>query len=222
MQIIKRDGHLEDFDSNKIKIAIKKAYNETQQKYDEDILNNIVNQVEQKCYKLITVEEIQNLVETILMDVNPVAAKAYIRYRYKREVAREYTNDFFDEIGRKLSGKYTVNQNANVDEQSFGGRIGEATSYLMKKYALDFIVSPMAKKNHLENMIYMHDLDHYPVGDHNCLSIPFDDLLANGFVTRQTDVRPANSISTAFQLLAVIFQLQSLQQFGGTSATHLD
>ena len=57
---------------------------------------------------------------------------------------------------------------------------------------------------------------------HNCLSIPFDDLLANGFNTRQTDVRPAGSINTAFQLIAVIFQLQSLQQFGGVSATHLD
>lgn len=57
---------------------------------------------------------------------------------------------------------------------------------------------------------------------HNCLSIPFDDLLAKGFNTRQTDVRPAGSINTAFQLVAVIFQLQSLQQFGGVSATHLD
>ena len=57
---------------------------------------------------------------------------------------------------------------------------------------------------------------------HNCLSIPFDDLLAKGFNTRQTDVRPANSVNTAFQLVAVLFQLQSLQQFGGVSATHLD
>ena len=56
----------------------------------------------------------------------------------------------------------------------------------------------------------------------NCLSIPFDKLLAEGFNTRQTDVRPAQSVSTAFQLVAVIFQLQSLQQFGGVSATHLD
>ena len=56
----------------------------------------------------------------------------------------------------------------------------------------------------------------------NCLSVPFDDLLANGFNTRQTDIRPASSVNTAFQLVAVIFQLQSLQQFGGVSATHLD
>lgn len=80
----------------------------------------------------------------------------------------------------------------------------------------------MARKNHLNNTIYIHDLDNYAVGNHNCLSIPFDDLLAKGFNTRQADVRPANSINTAFQLVAVIFQLQSLQQFGGVSATHLD
>lgn len=80
----------------------------------------------------------------------------------------------------------------------------------------------MARENHLGNMIYIHDLDSYYVGSHNCLSIPFDYLLANGFNTRQTDVRPAGSINTAFQLVAVIFQLQSLQQFGGVSATHLD
>jgi ribonucleoside-triphosphate reductase len=80
----------------------------------------------------------------------------------------------------------------------------------------------MAKKNHESNMIYIHDLGAYAVGMHNCLSIPFDDLLAKGFNTRQTDVRPANSVNTAFQLVAVIFQLQSLQQFGGVSATHLD
>lgn len=54
------------------------------------------------------------------------------------------------------------------------------------------------------------------------MTIPFDDLLSKGFKTRQTDVRPANSINTAMQLVAVIFQLQSLQQFGGVSASHLD
>ena len=71
-------------------------------------------------------------------------------------------------------------------------------------------------------MIYIHDLDSYAVGMHNCLTIPFDDLLKKGFEVRQTDVRPAGSVNTAMQLVAVLFQLQSLQQFGGVSATHLD
>ena len=93
---------------------------------------------------------------------------------------------------------------------------------MMKQYALDYCMSEMAKNNHLNNEIYIHDLSAYAVGMHNCLSIPFDDLLANGFNTRQTDVRPANSVNTAFQLVAVIFQLQSLMQFGGVAATHLD
>ena len=74
----------------------------------------------------------------------------------------------------------------------------------------------------MNNEVYIHDLDAYAVGSHNCLSIPFDKLLKEGFNTRQTDVRPAGSINTAMQLVAVIFQLQSLQQFGGVSATHLD
>lgn len=66
------------------------------------------------------------------------------------------------------------------------------------------------------------DLSAYAVGMHNCLSMPLDDLLAKGFNTRQVDIRPAGSINTAFQLVAVLFQLQSLMQFGGVSATHLD
>ena len=152
----------------------------------------------------------------------PDVARAYIRFRYRKEVAREKRNDFINAIREKLDGKNIKNQNANVDERSFGGRQGEASSVVNKQLALDYLVSKMARENHLKNMIYIHDLDSYYVGSHNCLSIPFDYLLANGFNTRQTDVRPAGSINTAFQLVAVIFQLQSLQQFGGVSATHLD
>ena len=125
-------------------------------------------------------------------------------------------------IKEKIAASNVQNQNANVDEKSFGGRKGEADSELMRKIALDDLMSEMARNNHLNNEIYVHDLDAYAVGMHNCLSIPFDKLLANGFNTRQTDVRPAQSVNTAFQLVAVIFQLQSLQQFGGVSATHLD
>lgn len=93
---------------------------------------------------------------------------------------------------------------------------------MLKQYALDECMSELARNNHILNRIYTHDLNSYAVGMHNCLSIPFDKLLANGFNVRQTDVRPAQSVNTAGQLIAVIFQLQSLQQFGGVSATHID
>ena len=117
-------------------------------------------------------------------------------------------------IAEKILANNVQNQNANVDEYSFGGRAGEARDELLKDYALNYIVSDMAKANHLNNEIYIHDLSSYALGCHNCLTIPFDDILAKGFNTRQIDVRPAQSVNTAFQLVAVIFQLQSLQQFG--------
>ena len=149
-------------------------------------------------------------------------AKAYIKYRENRTRERNWNNNMMRAAQERRTGSRIDNQNANVDEHSFGGRRGEFDSVISKQYALDNCMSKMARENHLNNEIYIHDLDAYAVGMHNCLSVPFDELLANGFNTRQTDVRPANSINTAFQLVAVLFQLQSLQQFGGVSATHLD
>ena len=225
--IIKRDGSQVPFDQQKIINAINAAFLEVDGKlYETDTANDIAHDIALTTLKSpidISVETIQDWVEDYLMrSERRDVARAYIRYRYKKEVARNYKDDFISAIGEKLNAKNIQNQNANVDEASFGGRIGEASSVVTKRYALDFLVSEMARKNHESNEIYIHDLDAYAVGSHNCLSIPFDDLLANGFNTRQADIRPANSINTAFQLVAVIFQLQSLQQFGGVSATHID
>ena len=227
MNIIKRDGTIVKFDRKRIENAINAAFLEVDGKlYETDTAKDIALDIEKTIKNSptpITVESIQDQVEDFLMrSERRDVARAYIRYRYKKEVARNHKDDFMNAIGEKLAAKNVQNQNANVDEHSFGGREGEAASLMTKQYALDYIVSKMARENHLGNMIYIHDLDKYTVGSHNCLSIPFDDLLAKGFNTRQTDVRPAGSVNTAFQLVAVIFQLQSLQQFGGVSATHID
>lgn len=227
MKVIKRDGAIVPFDIEKIIVAINKAFVEVDGAlYEEDTANDIAYEIGCKVANMkdcITVEEIQDLVEDYLMrSERRDVARAYIRYRYKKEVARNKKDDFIQAIREKLDASDIKNQNANVDEASFGGRTGEASSVVTKQLALDYLISPMARENHLNNEIYIHDLDSYYVGSHNCLSIPFDDLLANGFNTRQTDVRPAGSANIAFQLVAVIFQLQSLQQFGGVSSTHLD
>ena len=227
--IRKRDNSLVEFDRLKIVNAINKAFLDVDGiLYETDTAQDIAKDIERDILKFqphdyVGVETIQDWVEDYLMrSERRDVAKAYVRFRYKKEVAREHKSDFIDAIAEKLEARNVQNQNANVDEMSFGGRIGEASDVLTKKYALDYQVSEMAKYNHENNIIYIHDLSAYAVGMHNCLSIPFDDLLAKGFNTRQTDVRPAGSINTAFQLVAVIFQLESLQQFGGVSATHLD
>ena len=227
LQIRKRTGELVPFDKEKIQTAICKAWHEVYptEKGFPHYAEEIAQEIETVAHELDTpmgVEDIQELVEDYLTDYDLLVGKSYIKYRYKHGIMRANSTEFIRAISEKLRASNVQNQNANVDEHSFGGRIGEASDEMMKQYALDFCMSEMARNNHLNNEIYIHDLSAYAVGMHNCLSIPFDDLLAKGFNTRQTDVRPANSINTAFQLVAVIFQLQSLMQFGGVSATHLD
>ena len=222
MQVKKRNGEIVPYDLEKISIAISGAFQDFDEEF-EDI--NVLNSIDDDLYNWdedpIEIEDIQDLVEDTLLNFGyRQEAKAYIRYRYEHELARQ--RELEKQVEDKLLAKQIDNQNANIDEHSFGGRMGEANSVVMKNYALNHCMSKMARENHLKNEIYIHDLDHYAVGDHNCLSIPFDKLLAEGFNTRQTDVRPANSLNTAFQLVAVIFQLQSLMQFGGVAATHLD
>ena len=229
LNVQKRDGRIVPFNNQKIINAILAAFKQIDgdtSDYALEKATNIANYIEgyfEDIEETPHIEEIQDLVEKGLMATKRKdVAKAYVLYREERTKERNRKTKLMQNIAEKLDASNVQNQNANVDEHSFGGRKGEATNELMKDIALNYIMSPMARDNHLNNEVYTHDLDSYAVGMHNCLTIPFDDLLAKGFNTRQADVRPAASINTAFQLVAVIFQLQSLQQFGGVSASHLD
>ena len=228
-KIIKRDGREVVFNRNKIEEAVLKAFaavDKDVSEYAEEKAAKIADFIEEAAIETedpYTVEEIQDMVENGLMATKRKdVARAYILYREERNKNRHFNSDLIQQMKAKLLGENIENQNANVDEHSFGGRKGEADSVIMKNFALNFCMSKKSRENHLNNIIYIHDLDSYAIGCHNCLTVPFDKLLAEGFSTRQTDVRPANSVNTAFQLVAVIFQLQSLQQFGGVSASHLD
>ena len=224
MTVIKRNGSSEALSKKKINDSICKANervgddSKLTQKQIKRITDSVVSHFESLDDESIDIDKLEDAIEEKLMEASGYeVAKKYITYRYEKERVR--TNKALTE---KLTAANVQNQNANIDEFSFGGRVGEAAAYVMKNYALEHLISKKAKHNHNNNEIYIHDLDSYAVGNHNCLSIPFDKLLKEGFNTRQTDVRPAGSINTAMQLVAVIFQLQSLQQFGGVAATHLD
>ena len=227
MKIIKRDGRLCEFDQDKIKNAVLKAFVAVDGELTDYAISkaeNIATHIEnmQKDTRL-GVEDIQDLVEKGLMSTRRKdVAKAYVTYRYERDKIRNRNSALRKDVLKKIKALNVENQNANVDELSFGGRMGEANGIQMKDIALNDIISPMAKANHLNNMIYIHDLDSYAVGMHNCLSIPIDPIAANGFNTRQIDIRPCQSFGSFGQVSAVVMQLQSLQQFGGVSYTHYD
>ena len=229
MKVLKRDGKIDVYNFEKIKRAVESAYNSVNATMDEKFLQQLSDHFQKLIDKRkdpeepINIEEIQDEIEKFLVMKNKTnVVKHFMRYREDRNRHREMKSKLMKGIASKLQAKNISNQNANVDESSFGGRMGEATRVVTKEYALYNCMSKMARENHLNNEIYIHDLDSYAVGMHNCLTVPFDDVLSKGFKTRNTDVRPANSINTAMQLVAVVFQLQSLQQFGGVSASHLD
>ena len=223
MTVLKRSGKTEKLTSKKIFDSICNANNAVDKEYQltQRQIKRITETVVAYCEDLeepIEIDVLEDVIEKKLMEAQGYeVAKRYITYRYEKERIRLNTS-----LTEKLTASNVQNQNANVDEFSFGGRIGETASFVAKQYALDHLISKKHVRNHVNNEVYIHDLDAYAVGSHNCLSIPFDKLLKEGFNTRQTDVRPAGSINTAMQLVAVIFQLQSLQQFGGVSATHID
>ena len=220
--VIKRDGTNAHFRIEKIFNVLDKAFGSKEMETPVEVYDFIKDWSNNYEDEIVDVETIQDKIEKYLMRYYPCVAKNFIIYRAEHKAMREEKSQLTKDVEKKLLAKNVENQNANVDEYSFGGRMGEVTRVVTKDYALKYCMSKKSKNNHLNNEIYIHDLDSYAAGMHNCLSIPFDDLLAKGFHTRQTDVRPANSINTAMQLVAVIFQLQSLQQFGGVSATHLD
>ena len=227
--VIKRDGRQVRFDEKRIINAILKAFEAVDgQNFNKEYAyrkaNNIAQFIKQKEEEQdLSVEEIQDYVEHGLMATKRKdIAIAYIEYRRKRSVDRTKNSDLRQRVREKLMAMNIQNQNANVDEASFGGRMGEANDEQMRDIALNELMCEKSRFNHVNNIIYIHDLSHYAVGDPNCLVLPIDDMLEKGFKTRQTDIRPAGSISTALQLLAVAMQAQSLSQFGGISVGHLD
>ena len=183
--VTKRDGRRTPFDPSKIKKALEQAFMSVDNNLTEDskvLIDKIVNSIEStKGNSECSVEELQDILEKKLMaSSRKDVARAFITYRNERTKIREHKTVLIKNVKEKLSASNVQNQNANVDERSFGGRKGEADSELMRKIALDDCVSKMARKNHENNEIYIHDLDSYAVGMHNCYDASTKFITKNG------------------------------------------
>ena len=167
-KVMKRSGDLVDFHLEKISIAIAGAFDELGKEFDDiSVLDDIQDLIDQEKDDYISVEDIQDIVQTVLFEHKYYKeGAAYVRYRTEHELARRKKID--DEIKEKLMASNVQNQNANVDEYSFGGRKGETDSVVMKQFALDNLISKKFADNHINNRVYIHDLDSYAVGMHNC------------------------------------------------------
>ena len=225
--VIKRDGRKVSFDKKKIENAILKAFQEVDSKIDGDaemVAHAIAESLAEQMNKAMSVEEIQDIVETRLMQSSrPDVAKAYILYRNERTKIRDRNSRLVQRVMDRVN--YTVDNrsNANVDEKSFSGREKEASADIGKIIALEFDgLSAEVAEAHKEMLVYQHDLEKAIYGIHNCLQLNFQEIFTYGFRTRNGDVRPPSNFSTACQLVAVAFQCQSQVQFGGVGSIHLD
>ena len=228
MVVIKRDGREVEFDKRKISNAVLKAIIEVDGKSTLDterIAYDIADRIEEKSKDTaLTVEQIQDMVEVQLMlSYRKDIAKAYILYRNERTKIRDRNSTLIKNIMVRADSKVNYRSNANVDESSFSGREKEASADIGKMIALDFDgLSHDVAEAHKSMLVYQHDLEKAIYGIHNCLNLNFQEIFNYGFRTRNGDVRPPTSFSTACQLVAVAFQCQSQVQFGGVGSIHLD
>ena len=223
MYVIKRDGTRVLFNPDKIVNAINKAMISTYGAvYESDTAEEIADLIGSRGVDM-TVEQIQDLVEGYLMKSEyPDVAKSYILYRDQRNKERIRRSKLLTAVMKRTEAVAIENSNANVDEKSFSGREKEASADVQKTIALDYVLSPAVSDAHKNMLLYQHDLEKTNIGEHNCLQVDFKKLFTDGFTTRNGDIRPPSSFSSACQQTAVIFQCQSQVQFGGVGTIHLD
>lgn len=212
--VVKRDGREEKFNSEKIKNAVMKAFAEVDKKETpeaNEAAEKIANEISGVKAEKMSVEEIQDVVEKKLMaGARKDVAKEYILYRNERTKIRDRNNKLVKSVIERAASKVDNRSNANVDEKSFSGREKEASADVGKAIALEYGgLSKEVAEAHKEMLIYQHDLEKAIYGVHNCLNLNFQEIFTYGFHTRNGDVRPPTSFSTACQLVAVAFQCQS-------------
>lgn len=230
MQVIKRNGTTEEFDRNKIfKAAMKAAIASDVEGFEpraEAIAIDIETLLTGAETEKVNVEEIQDLLEIDLYAIadSPTIAKAFILFREKRKQERDKANRYARIIkSRAISPESANNKaNANLDENSFSGRMYEASEDLWKETALDDFMPAEIAALHRNGELYQHDLARFALGQHNCLTVNLKPLLENGFITRHVTLRAPSKFSTACQQVAVIFQILSQHQFGGIASGHID
>ncbi|MDK8190215.1 anaerobic ribonucleoside triphosphate reductase [Paenibacillus sp. UMB7766-LJ446] len=141
------------------------------------------------------------------------------------EYASPPAPDLLSDLGRRIIGAEdadTLRENANLNGDSFSGKMSRLGSETAKWHALRHVL-PEDLALAVENGdLYVHDLDQYALGTTNCIFIPFDRLLASGFNTGNGSVRTPQTIMSAMALVAIIFQSQQNSQYGGVSANKID
>ena len=230
MKLIKRNGSEVIFDQEKIYAAIEKANIavDEMERISEREIRRVTDKVTKKCEKLkraVSVEEVQDLVEREIMSMGAfVLAKAYITYRYTRELVRK-SNTTDDKIlsliecNNEEVKQENANKNPTVNSVQRDYMAGEVSKDITRR----ILLSPDIVKAHEEGIIHFHDADYFAQHMHNCDLVNLEDMLQNGTVISGTMIEKPHSFSTACNIATQIIAQVASNQYGGQSIslTHL-
>lgn len=225
-KVIKRNGVEVSFEKNKILNAIEKANNEVANIYKlnqfqiEAIADNVCSQVQEQMHA-VHVEDIQNIVEKGIMEMRGYeVAQKYVRYRYKRELARKAnTTDneilsLLEHINEEVKQENS-NKNPIINSTQRDYMAGEVSKDLTMRVLLpeDIVMA------HNEGIIHFHDSDYYAQKEHNCDLINLEDMLQNGTVISETMIEKPHTFFTACNVTTQIVAQVASNQYGGQSFT---
>lgn len=221
MYVIKRDGRTVDYDRNKILLAIRKANRVVgkDEAVSEEKIEQIIAEIEALGRHRMQVEEIQDLIEQKLMaEGRFVLAKAYIIYRYTRELVRK-ANTTDDSIMSLIhqSNKDVMEENSNKNAYIASTQrdliAGEVSKDLTKRVLLPEEIS----KAHEEGVLHFHDADYFIQPIFNCCLINIGDMLDNGTVMNGKLIESPKSFQVACTVVTQIIAAVASSQYGGQS-----
>ncbi len=221
MRIIKRDGREVAYNRSKIIMAISKANAEVpeEEKISDEKIEEIVTYIEGRNRKRMLVEDIQDIIEQRLMAEDKFdLAKAYIIYRYQRELVRKAnTTDESILSLIKNSNKDVMEENSNKNAVVASTQrdliAGEVSKDLTKRLLLPEKIT----KAHEEGVLHFHDADYFVQPIFNCCLINIKDMLDNGTVMNGKLIESPKSFQVACTVMTQIISAVASSQYGGQS-----
>ena len=223
-RVIKRNGEEVVFDVQKILNASRKANNEVEpihrlNEYQIEAVGKIVmDQISQSNHAT-AVEDIQDMVERGIMEMRGYeVAQIYVRYRYKRDMARKAntTDDgilaLIDQINEEVKQENS-NKNPTINSTQRDYMAGEVSKDLTRRILLPDEIT----QAHEQGIIHFHDSDYFAQKEHNCDLINLKDMLENGTCISETKIDPPHSFYTACNVTTQIVAQVASNQYGGQS-----
>ena len=228
MKIVKRDGHIVDYDPAKIRTAIGKANLEVigKEKATEKEIESIIEYIESMNKRRFLVEDIQDIIEEKLMEYGKYSlAKKYITYRYTRELVRK-ANTTDQSIKELIDGEndYWNNENSNKNAEVVTTQRDYLAGITSTDITRRFLLPEDIVKAHDEGIIHFHDADYFAQNAlHNCELINLDDMLQNGTVINGVMIEKPHRFLTAATIATQIILAVTSSSYGGAtvSLSHL-